>query len=47
MCKQKDPRGKIFICGGSIANFTDMAATFTGLMKAMVSFQSDLADSNL
>ena len=42
MCQQKDPRGKIFIIGGGIANFTDVAATFTGLIKAIVSFQDDL-----
>ena len=47
MCKQKDPRGKIFIIGGGIANFTDVAATFTGLIKAIVSFQDDLKAHNV
>jgi len=38
-----DPaRGKIFIIGGGIANFTDVAATFTGLIKALTAFQEDL-----
>ena len=30
MCRHKDPRGKVLIIGGGIANFTDVAATFTG-----------------
>lgn len=42
MTNKKDPRGKILIVGGGIANFTDVAATFTGLVKALVSFQDDL-----
>jgi len=37
------PRGKIFIiAGGGNANFTDVVATFTGLIKAIVSLQDDL-----
>lgn len=35
MCKHPDPRGKVLIIGGGIANFTDVAATFTGIQKAM------------
>jgi ATP citrate (pro-S)-lyase len=42
MTKEKDPRGKILIVGGGIANFTDVAATFTGLIKAITNFQDDL-----
>jgi ATP citrate (pro-S)-lyase len=42
MCREKDPRGKIFIIGGGIANFTDVAATFTGLIRAITAFQEDL-----
>lgn len=42
MTKEKDPRGKIFIIGGGIANFTDVAATFTGLIKAIQAFQDVL-----
>ncbi len=47
MCKWKDPRGKIFICGGRIANFTNVAATFIGRVKAIVSFQCDLEAHNV
>lgn len=47
MTKEKDPRGKIFIIGGGIANFTDVAATFEGLIKAIVSYQDDLKAHNV
>jgi ATP citrate (pro-S)-lyase len=47
MTRQKDPRGKILIIGGGIANFTDVAATFTGLIKAIVSLQDDLKAHNV
>ena len=47
MTKQKDPRGKILIIGGGIANFTDVAATFTGLINAIISFQDDLKANNV
>ena len=39
MCRHKDPRGKILIIGGGIANFTDVAATFTGIQKAMKQYR--------
>lgn len=42
MTRDKDPRGKIFIIGGGIANFTDVAATFTGLIKAITAYSEDL-----
>jgi hypothetical protein len=42
MTKEKNPEGKILIVGGGIANFTDVAATFTGLIDALKSFQDEL-----
>lgn len=42
MTKEKNPQGKILIVGGGIANFTDVAATFTGLIDALKSFQDEL-----
>jgi ATP citrate (pro-S)-lyase len=33
---------KIFLIGGGIANFTDVAATFTGLINAIKAYQEDL-----
>ena len=47
MTREKDPNGKIFIIGGGIANFTDVAATFTGLIKALLAFQDDLRAHNV
>jgi ATP citrate (pro-S)-lyase len=47
MTKEKDPRGKIFLIGGGIANFTDVAATFTGLIKAIHAFQEELKLRNI
>lgn len=47
MCRHKDPRGKILIIGGGIANFTDVAATFTGIQKAMKQFREELLESKV
>jgi ATP citrate (pro-S)-lyase len=47
MCRHKDPRGKILIIGGGIANFTDVAATFTGIQKAMRQFKEELLESKV
>lgn len=42
MTRERDPRGKVLIIGGGIANFTDVAATFTGLIQALEQYQDDL-----
>jgi len=34
MTRYDDPRGKVLIIGGAIANFTDVAKTFTGIIQA-------------
>ena len=47
MCRHKDPRGKILIIGGGIANFTDVAATFTGIQKAMKQYRDELIEANV
>jgi ATP citrate (pro-S)-lyase len=47
MTQHKDPRGKLFIIGGSIANFTDVAATFSGLIKAINAYQDVLRTHNV
>jgi ATP citrate (pro-S)-lyase len=46
MTRERDPRGKIFIIGGSIANFTDVAATFSGLIKAIKAYSDVLRTHN-
>jgi ATP citrate (pro-S)-lyase len=47
MTRHKDPRGKVLIIGGGIANFTDVAATFTGIQKAMRLYRDELLDSKV
>jgi len=42
MTKEKDPRGKILLIGGGIANFTDVAKTFTGIIKALEEYRQKL-----
>jgi len=44
-----DPKedGKIFIIGGSIANFTDIAATFAGLIKALKAYSGILRSNKV
>jgi ATP citrate (pro-S)-lyase len=44
MTKYKHPDGKALIIGGGIANFTDVAATFTGLIKALESHADKLKE---
>jgi ATP-citrate lyase beta-subunit len=46
MTREKDPsgRGKILIIGGAIANFTDVAKTFTGIIQAFENYQEKLRD---
>lgn len=48
MTRQKDPQGrsKTLILGGGIANFTDVAKTFTGIIKALNEFGDKLKDVN-
>ncbi len=40
MTREKDPsgRGKVLIIGGAIANFTDVAKTFTGIIQAFENY---------
>ncbi len=46
MTRQKDPQGrdKILIIGGAIANFTDVAKTFTGIIQALENYADKLKD---
>jgi len=47
MTRHKDPKGKILIIGGGIANFTDVAATFTGIQKAMKQYRDELLEAKV
>jgi ATP-citrate lyase beta-subunit len=44
MTREKDPsgRGKVLIIGGAIANFTDVAKTFTGIIQAFENYKDKL-----
>lgn len=44
MTQEIHPEGKILLIGGGIANFTNVAATFKGIVKALVEFQTKLID---
>ena len=49
MTRQKDPKGrpKFLIVGGGIANFTDVAKTFTGIIKAIEDYAEKLKKTNV
>jgi len=44
MTREPDPqgRGKVLIIGGAIANFTDVAKTFTGIIQALENYKDKL-----
>jgi ATP-citrate lyase beta-subunit len=44
MTRHKDPRGKILIIGGAIANFTDVAKTFTGIINSFKKYADKLKE---
>ncbi|XP_043599125.1 ATP-citrate synthase [Bombus pyrosoma] len=47
MTKEKRQEGKVLIIGGGIANFTNVAATFKGIVKALQEYQPKLVDHNV
>ncbi|MDO9576543.1 MAG: ATP citrate lyase citrate-binding domain-containing protein [Candidatus Cloacimonadales bacterium] len=49
MTRQKDPEGrpKYLLIGGGIANFTDVAKTFTGIVQAIKEYQQKLKETNV
>lgn len=47
MTKEKHPDGKVLIIGGGIANFTNVAATFKGIVKALQEFQPKLIEYDI
>ncbi|UJR28597.1 hypothetical protein I4U23_009830 [Adineta vaga] len=42
--KEKNPEGKVLIIGGGIANFTNVAATFKGIVKALREYRDHLIE---
>ena len=47
MTREKDERGKVLIIGGGIANFTDVAKTFAGIIKALKEFKQKLIENKV
>jgi len=45
MTRHNDPKGKILIIGGAIANFTDIAKTFTGIINAFEKYADKLKEN--
>jgi ATP citrate (pro-S)-lyase len=47
MTRERDPKGKVLIIGGGIANFTDVANTFKGIVRALREYQDKLRRNNI
>jgi ATP citrate (pro-S)-lyase len=47
MTRKKNPKGKFLLIGGGIANFTDIANTFKGIIKALKEHQKELQENNV
>ncbi|XP_014472586.1 PREDICTED: ATP-citrate synthase [Dinoponera quadriceps] len=47
MTKEKRTDGKVLIIGGGIANFTNVAATFKGIVKALQEYQPKLVEYSI
>jgi ATP citrate (pro-S)-lyase len=47
MTRHKNIKGKILLIGGGIANFTDVANTFKGIIKALTEYQTKLRENNV
>jgi ATP-citrate lyase beta-subunit len=47
MTRENDKRGKVLLIGGGIANFTDVAKTFGGIIRALTEAKDKLASGNV
>jgi len=47
MTRKKHPKGKFLLIGGGIANFTDVANTFKGIVRALREYKQKLQDTNV
>jgi ATP-citrate lyase beta-subunit len=47
MTREKNPAGKVLLIGGGIANFTDVAKTFTGIIQALTEYKQKLVDGKV
>ncbi len=47
MTRNKNPKGKFLLIGGGIANFTDVANTFKGIIKALKEYRKPLQENKV
>eukprot|EP01117_Protostelium_nocturnum_P013289 TRINITY_DN4946_c0_g1_i1.p1 TRINITY_DN4946_c0_g1~~TRINITY_DN4946_c0_g1_i1.p1 ORF type:complete len:1079 (-),score=428.62 TRINITY_DN4946_c0_g1_i1:167-3403(-) len=47
MTRKKDDRGKVLIIGGGIANFTNVAETFKGIVRALTQFKDKMIEGKI
>jgi len=47
MTAEKNPKGKVLLIGGGIANFTDVAKTFKGIILALDEFKDKIKKNNI
>ena len=47
MTRTPDERGKCLIIGGGIANFTNVASTFKGIVRALTDFKQQLINTKV
>ena len=47
MTREKNTQGKFLIIGGGIANFTDVASTFDGIISALTEYKQKLIDNKI
>jgi succinyl-CoA synthetase beta subunit len=47
MTREKAPKGKILLIGGGIANFTDVANTFKGIVRALNEYKKKLQENKV
>ena len=47
MTRKKDGQGKVLLIGGAIANFTDVAKTFKGVVMALEEYQEKLQEAGV
>jgi ATP citrate (pro-S)-lyase len=47
MTRKKNPKGKFLLIGGGIANFTDVANTFKGIVRALQEYKDRLRENKV
>jgi ATP citrate (pro-S)-lyase len=47
MTRKKNPKGKFLLIGGGIANFTDVANTFRGIIRALREYKKKLQENKV